>query len=107
MSAMDNGDRPIANSDIDRLAGDFLGSSYANFANWPLEQRLFGFLRKRGLHRIANDGDVARVLTDRVTETVRWSQHLRYDRCLETAAPALGGGRANPLPRGRNQDWQG
>ena len=33
MSPMDNGNLPIANSDIVRLAGDFLDSSYANFAN--------------------------------------------------------------------------
>ncbi|MGB5151175.1 MAG: hypothetical protein WBN99_14780 [Mycobacterium sp.] len=72
MSAMDNGNLPIANSDIDRLAGwRFLDSSYANFANWPLEQRLFVFLHKRGLHRVANDGDIARVLTERVMKTVR------------------------------------
>jgi hypothetical protein len=34
--------------------------------NWPLEQRLEGFLRHRGMARVADDGDTCSVLLDRV-----------------------------------------
>ena len=46
------GDPPLlSDSDVDALAWQFLNSAYADktYADWPLDRRLDGFLRRRGL----------------------------------------------------------
>nr|WP_245836037.1 hypothetical protein [Mycobacterium rhizamassiliense] len=49
----------MTDSDVDGLAWKFLNSAYADktYADWPLDQRLDGFLGRQGLRRIAEDGD--------------------------------------------------
>ena len=50
----------LTDSDIDALAWQFLNSAYADnnaYADWPLDRRLDGFLRRQGLVRLAEDGD--------------------------------------------------
>ncbi len=63
------GDPPLStDSDVDALAWQFLTSAYADktYADWPLDQRLDGFLRRRGLFHIAEDGDAYVLVLDRV-----------------------------------------
>ena len=49
----------LTDTDVDALAWQFMNSAYADdtYSDWPLDQRLDGFLRRRGLSRIAEDGD--------------------------------------------------
>ena len=58
----------LTDPDLDVLAHHFLHSDYAAdaYMNWPLEQRLEGFLRNRGMARVADDGDMCQILLDRV-----------------------------------------
>jgi hypothetical protein len=64
------GDAPstVSDSDAHALAGEFMNSGYRGheYADWPIERRLDGFLRRRGLSRHADDGDVCNVIIDRI-----------------------------------------
>ncbi len=63
------GDSPlVVDSDAVELAWQFLRSPYAEdiYADWPLDRRLDGFLRHRGLVRLAEDGDAYDLILDRV-----------------------------------------
>ncbi|KBZ62269.1 hypothetical protein ACRU13_15515 [Mycobacterium colombiense] len=67
--ASPTGDRPLlTDSDVDALAWQFTNSAYAGdtYADWPLDRRLEGFLRQRGLFSIAEDGDAFGFVLDRV-----------------------------------------
>ena len=62
-------DPPLpTDSDVDALAWQFMNSAYADdtYADWPLDRRLDGFLRRRELSRIAEDGDAYRLVLNRV-----------------------------------------
>ena len=64
-----HGHTPLVNDfDVDQFAWQFLQSDYVEdiHANWPLERRLEGFLRNRGLARLADDGNVCTSILDRV-----------------------------------------
>ena len=58
----------LTDSDVDALAWRFLSSAYAEktYADWPLDLRLDGFLRRGGMFRIAEDGDAYGLVLDRV-----------------------------------------
>lgn len=58
----------LTDSDVDALAWQFTNSAYAGdtYAAWPLDRRLEGFLRHRGLLSIAEDGDAFGYVLDRV-----------------------------------------
>jgi hypothetical protein len=58
----------LTDSDVDALAWHFMNSAYADdtYAGWPLDRRLDGFLRHRGLSRVAEDGDAYRLVLNRV-----------------------------------------
>ena len=63
------GDPPLlTDSDLDVLAWQFLNSPYADktYADWPLDRRLDGFLRRKGLVRIVEDGDAYDLVLSRV-----------------------------------------
>lgn len=51
-------------SGADLLARQFLASDYASntYADWTLERRLDGYLRRRGMAYAADDGDICNVL---------------------------------------------
>lgn len=58
----------LTDSDVDAVAFQFLHSTYADdiYADWPLDQRLDGFLRHLGLARVAEDGDAYDLILNRV-----------------------------------------
>ena len=58
----------LTGPDVDALARRFLDSSYADdgYSNWSLDRRLEGFLRNLGLSHLADDGDTASMLINRV-----------------------------------------
>ena len=63
----------LTDSDVDALAHEFLRSSYlgATYAGWSPDRRLDTFLRRRGLSRVADDGDLANAVLDRIMANVR------------------------------------
>ncbi|OBI62977.1 hypothetical protein [Mycobacterium sp. E796] len=62
----------LTDSDVDALAREFLHSSYHGpiYADWSPDRRLDTFLRRRGLSRVANDGDLSTIVLDRVMANV-------------------------------------
>jgi hypothetical protein len=65
------GDNPpllLSDSDVDALASEFLRSRYLGpiYADWSPDRRLDTFLRRRGLPRVADDGDLAKSVLDRI-----------------------------------------
>nr|WP_197517772.1 hypothetical protein [Mycobacterium sp. E796] len=62
----------MTDSDVDALAREFLHSSYHGpiYADWSPDRRLDTFLRRRGLSRVANDGDLSTIVLDRVMANV-------------------------------------
>jgi len=56
----------LTESELDDLACEFLKSSYAVYADWSPDRRLDTFLRRRGLARVADDGDLSDLVLDRI-----------------------------------------
>ncbi|WP_407938704.1 hypothetical protein [Mycobacterium lacus] len=59
----------MTDPDADALAWQFLKSAYADnsmYRDWPLDRRLEGYLRRRGLVRLAEDGDAYDLILNRV-----------------------------------------
>jgi hypothetical protein len=63
----------LTDSDVDALAREFLCSRYLGpiYADWSPDRRLDTFLRRRGLSRVADDGDLTNIVLDRVMAQVR------------------------------------
>lgn len=68
MSSLPSGPPMLTDGDVDTLAWQFLRSVYADdtYADWPLDRRLDGFLRREGLDRLVEDGDTYDLILDRV-----------------------------------------
>ncbi|OBG25270.1 hypothetical protein A5764_07740 [Mycobacterium sp. 852002-51057_SCH5723018] len=62
----------LTESDVDALAHEFLRSSYLGptYAGWSPDRRLDTFLRRRGLSRVADDGDLSNAVLDRIMVNV-------------------------------------
>jgi hypothetical protein len=58
----------LTDADLDALACEFLDSRYAGpiYADWSPDRRLDTFLRRRGLPRVADDGDLAGLVLDHI-----------------------------------------
>lgn len=58
----------LTDSDVDALASEFLQSHYLGpiYADWSPDRRLDTFLRRRGLARVADDGDLSNTVLERV-----------------------------------------
>ena len=68
MTFLPSGPPLLTDSDVDALAWQFLHSPYADqtYADWPLDRRLDGFLRREGLARLVEDGGTYDLILDRV-----------------------------------------
>jgi len=68
MASTIGGSPLLTDADVDTLARQFLNSDYADdtYADWPLDRRLDGFLRRRELGRLAQDGDAYDLILNRV-----------------------------------------
>ena len=68
------GDPPLllTDSDVDALAREFVRSRYLGpiYADWSPDRRLDTFLRRRGLPRVADDGDLSRMVLNRIMAQV-------------------------------------
>jgi hypothetical protein len=68
------GNPPLLSTDldVDALAREFLRSRYLGptYAGWSPDRRLDTFLRRRGLSRIADDGDLTNFVLDRIMAQV-------------------------------------
>ncbi|OBF57641.1 hypothetical protein A5756_08365 [Mycobacterium sp. 852002-53434_SCH5985345] len=70
----------LTDSDVDALASEFLQSHYLGpiYADWSPDRRLDTFLRRRGLSRVADDGDLSHTVLERIMAHVgRSSQRAR------------------------------
>jgi len=58
----------LTDSDVDTLAWEFLRSRYVSpiYADWSPDRRLDTFLRRRGLARVADNGDLSTIVLDRI-----------------------------------------
>ncbi len=58
----------LTDSDLDDLASEFLDSRYAGpiYADWSPDRRLDTFLRRHGLARVSDDGDLSDLVLDHV-----------------------------------------
>jgi hypothetical protein len=58
----------LTDSDVDALASDFLESRYLGpiYADWSPDRRLDAFLRRRGLSRVADNGDLSNTVLERI-----------------------------------------
>lgn len=58
----------ITDSDVDTLACEFLQSPYVGpiYADWSPDRRIDVFLRRRGLARVADDGDLTTIVLNRI-----------------------------------------
>ncbi|OBK35858.1 hypothetical protein A5659_19675 [Mycobacterium sp. 1165196.3] len=63
----------LTESDLEALASDFLQSHYLGsiYADWSPDRRLDVFLRRRGLVRVANDGDLSHNVLERIMDRGR------------------------------------
>ncbi len=68
MTSLPSGPPFLTDGDVDSLAWQFLRCPYADetHADWPLDRRLEGFLRREGLARLVEDGDTYDLILDRV-----------------------------------------
>ncbi|WP_197517014.1 MULTISPECIES: hypothetical protein [unclassified Mycobacterium] len=62
----------MTDTDVDALAREFLLSRYLGpiYADWSPDRRLDTFLRRRGLSRVADDGDLSTIVLDRIMARV-------------------------------------
>lgn len=58
----------LTDADVDALASQFLTSEYSDdtYADWSLDRRLDGFLRRGRLSRLSEDGDAYDLVLNRV-----------------------------------------
>ncbi len=68
----------LSDSDLDALASEFLKSRYVDpiYADWSPDRRLDTFLRRRGLPRVADDGDLSTLVLDRIMAYVGRASQL-------------------------------
>ncbi|BBZ68959.1 hypothetical protein MPRS_00520 [Mycobacterium paraseoulense] len=68
----------LTDSDVDALASEFLQSRYLGpiYADWSPDRRLDTFLRRRGLSRVADDGDLANTVLERIMAHVGRASRL-------------------------------
>ncbi len=68
MASPASGPLLLTDSDVDSLAWRFMHSPYADdiYADWPLDRRLDGYLRREGLGRLVEDGDAYDLIINRV-----------------------------------------
>jgi hypothetical protein len=62
----------LTDTDVDALAREFLLSRYLGpiYADWSPDRRLDTFLRRRGLSRVADDGDLSMIVLESIMAQV-------------------------------------
>jgi len=83
----------ITDSDVDTLAWEFLHSPYVGptYADWSPDRRLDVFLRRRGLARVADDGDLTTIVLNRIMAYVHLvppTAHILKDEWPARSQPA-------------------
>ncbi len=82
----------LTESELDDLACEFLQSHYAVYADWSPDQRIDTFLRRRGLARVADDGDLSDLVLDRIMAHVGTGASARHGmKPSGNPVPPLGG----------------
>lgn len=67
MTAVGGNPLEVTDRDVDTLTWQFLNADHPDErADGPLNRRLDGFLRHRGLARLADSGDIYNIILDRV-----------------------------------------
>jgi hypothetical protein len=58
----------LTDTDVDALAREFMVSRYLGpiYADWSPDRRLDTFLRRRGLARVADNGDLSTIVLERI-----------------------------------------
>lgn len=83
----------LTDADIDALAWQFFNSDYGGdvYAKRSLDQRLQNFLRRSGLARVADDGDLYNIVLDRIMTSIsRLSRTANQPPAARRRSPAAG-----------------
>jgi hypothetical protein len=90
MTVMGGNPPLLTDSDVDILAWEFLRSRYVGpiYADWSPDRRLDTFLRRRGLPRVADDGDLSNIVLDRIMGYVGIVPHTLQDMAAESPVGA-------------------
>lgn len=65
---VESGQGALTENDVDAVVLELLKSDYIcdEYANWPLDRRLVGFLEHSHLGRVADNGDAFAAIVDRI-----------------------------------------
>ncbi len=80
----------LTESTVDELARQFLRSAYADstYIDWTLDRRLEGFLHRRGLDCLVEDGDAYDLVLDRVMVHIGNASHAGLGKTPIRRPPA-------------------
>ena len=102
----ENGLLQLTDTEVDALARRFLSAPYADgnkYSDWPLDRRLDGFLHRRGLGLLAEDGDAHDLILERVMALIGAAEQPRVP--TDDGADQRPVGRGLPSLSSTGADW--